>query len=106
MAKTLDLFPSDPKPRTPRVVRMHMVDAGEAPGRMSGWKTAQGAHFKCCRCGHDDDWTFDLTITEIKRGLPCPKCNGDISAKEKSTTPTRRTHSQTHEGSAGRVGRS
>lgn len=67
-----DLF--GPMPRKPRVVRMHAIDHGEAPGLMPGWRTAQGGHFKCSRCGHDAGWLFDLTATEIRRGLPCPVC--------------------------------
>ena len=67
-----DLF--GPVPRKPRVVRMQAIDHGEAPGLMPGWQSAQGGWFKC-RCGHDAGWVFDLTPTEIRRGLPCPVCN-------------------------------
>lgn len=70
-----DLF--GPVPRKPRRFLMHAIDHGEAPGLMPGWKTAQGGHFVCSRCGYDADWLFNLTPTEIRRGLPCPKCNGE-----------------------------
>lgn len=70
--KMTDLF--GPIPRKPRVILMHAIDHGEAPGLMPGWRTAQGGHFKCSRCGHDAGWQFDLTSTEIRRGIPCPVC--------------------------------
>lgn len=72
-----DLFGS--VPRKPRTIRMHAIDAGEAPGKMPGWKTAQGGHFRCERCGHDAGWLFNMNVTEIRRGLPCPNCNKGIS---------------------------
>lgn len=68
----VDLF--GPLPRKPRIKRMHAIDHGEAPGLMPGWHTAQGGHF-VCKCGHDAGWQFNLTPSEIRRGLPCPVCN-------------------------------
>lgn len=72
MARTADLFPIEalpPKPRAPRLWRMHVIDAGI---REDG---AEIAVFKCSRCGHETRWTEFRTITEAKRGLPCPNCN-------------------------------
>lgn len=63
----------------PRRVIMHAVDAGSAGYLMPGWNTDQGAKFKCQRCGHDDGWTFNLSTTEIKRGIPCPHCNAELA---------------------------
>lgn len=73
-----DLF--GPLPSKPRQVRMHAIDTGHAPGLMPGWRTAMGGYFLCQRCGHDDGWSFDMTPTEIRRGLPCPVCNGTEGA--------------------------
>jgi len=28
------------------------------------------------RCGHESDWIDGLTVTEAKRGMSCPECNG------------------------------
>ncbi|WP_378952250.1 hypothetical protein [Mesorhizobium sp. ANAO-SY3R2] len=67
-----DLF--GPIERGRRIVRMHAVDHGLAPSILPGWKTPNGGHFKC-RCGHDAGWLFNLSDTEIRRGLPCPNCN-------------------------------
>lgn len=52
-------------PRKPRQWRMRVADAG------------QGCiQFRCPRCGYDTGWIKDeKTVTENKRGLPCPKCN-------------------------------
>jgi len=73
MIAQLSLFPRPP--RKPRRVIMKSVDQGEAPGKMPGWRTTSGGHFVCQKCGHDDGWSFDMTWSEIMRGLPCPKCN-------------------------------
>lgn len=56
---------------------MGVMDAGEP-----------GCRFRCRRCGHETDWIGvwsvkdgwertdqPLTLTEAKRGVPCPKCN-------------------------------
>lgn len=61
--------------RAPRRVLMKAVDHGQAPGCQPGWRTAEGAHFVCPKCGHDAGWLFDLFPSEIRRGLPCPECN-------------------------------
>lgn len=74
MARQQSLFVKPRRVKSRRVI-MHMTDAGQADGMMPGWRTPQGARFVCGKCGHDDGWTFNLTMTEIKRGLPCPKCN-------------------------------
>lgn len=65
-----------PKPPVRRRAMMHAVDQGTAPGMMPGWRNSNGGHFKCPKCGHDAGWLFDMTDTEIRRGVPCPKCNG------------------------------
>lgn len=56
-------------PRAPRLVRMKVVDAGD-----------KVIHFRCHKCGHDTGWIRDVwTLTENKRGLPCPKCNTEAA---------------------------
>jgi hypothetical protein len=57
-----------PPPRPPRKL-MHMIDAGcnpSGPGDI--------AQFACKRCGHRSEW-IEATVTEIRRGIPCPTCN-------------------------------
>lgn len=56
-------------PRKPRQWRMHVCDAGP------DGETATLVRFKCQRCGHESEWTSMSTVTEAKRGLPCPVCN-------------------------------
>lgn len=72
--EAIDLFGN--RPRRPRRVMMHAVDTGDALGLCGGWRTTAGARFVCSRCGRDDGWSFDLTASELRRGLPCPDCNG------------------------------
>lgn len=55
------LFPS---PKSPRLIRMHASD------HMEG-----GGYFSCSKCGHVEGWLVGLSISEVRRGVPCPKCN-------------------------------
>lgn len=68
-----------PVPRKPPLIRMRAIDHGQAPGLMPGWKTTNGAHFRCWKCRYDAGWLFNMTATETRRGLPCPSCNGVAS---------------------------
>lgn len=65
----VQLFTKEQIPRSKRTKRMHVVDAG----------TDNWVEFKCRHCGHENGWKQfpDKTITELKRGLPCPKCKGE-----------------------------
>lgn len=64
------LFDRSEIPAAKRTVRMRVIDAGHLPGG------AKGIQFECSRCGHDTGWIADEgTISENKRGLPCPSCN-------------------------------
>lgn len=68
-------LPIDQIPARRRIVRMHAVDAGDAPGLQPGWKSPHGGDFVCRRCGHEAGWLFNLSLSEIWRGVPCPVCN-------------------------------
>lgn len=60
-----DRLPIDLPRSRPRIVRMHVADAGHGM-----------IHFRCKRCGHDTGWIVDRwTVTEGNRGIPCPTCN-------------------------------
>jgi hypothetical protein len=52
-----------PKPHKPRQVLMHVSEIGIDVARFS------------CKCGFESDWLI-ATETEIRRGIPCPVCNG------------------------------
>lgn len=66
------LFPKEELPRTrSRRVMMHIINGGcdpLEPGR-------QSYEFKCLKCGHRPGWTAVDSVTEARRGLPCPECN-------------------------------
>lgn len=63
MARTPDMF--EKLPRRKARVLMHVADAGQDMIR-----------FECYVCGHDTGWIPDeITITDAKRGIPCPECN-------------------------------
>lgn len=64
--KTKELFPELAPLPTKRRVMMHHTDAG--PGSPN-W-----AEFVCKRCGWDESYG-DVSEEELRRGIPCPKCN-------------------------------
>ena len=64
MKKTTELFPETKPPRQPRRQFMHYIDAGY-----------RSAVFQCNKCGHKSEWVQGLSISEIKRGQPCPVCS-------------------------------
>lgn len=66
LRKQPDMFPD--APRRKRRVMMHVVDAG-----MCG--DTRIVVFECGGCGHRTKWTEARTVTEDKRGRPCPNCN-------------------------------
>lgn len=62
---TLSIAPA----RRPRRVLMQMTDAGcnpSGPGDI--------AQFACKRCAYQSEWR-QASVAEIRRGIPCPKCN-------------------------------
>lgn len=66
MPRTMQMFE---RPKVPRVVRMHVSDAGH------GDEWDMRVRYQCARCNHETDWTTARTVTEAKRGIPCPNCN-------------------------------
>lgn len=67
MATTL--FPQSDLPRRAPVKRMRVADAGHIPG-------SKGIRFICPHCEYDTGWIADeWTVSENKRGRPCPSCN-------------------------------
>ena len=68
-------FPVLERQRARPMKRMRVVDAGHLPGG------AKGIRFECRRCGHDTGWIPDeWTVSENRRGLPCPQCNAGQQA--------------------------
>lgn len=60
--KQLELLEKSKRAK-PRIL-MHACDVG-----------SDAAQFKCSRCGYVSGWLYGFkTTSEIKRGLPCPKC--------------------------------
>lgn len=55
-------------PRRMRGQLMHVCDAG---GCDSGGLLVQ---MRCAKCDYQSGWLQFHTVTEAKRGLPCPKC--------------------------------
>jgi len=71
MTRTLNMF--GPRPRMKPRKLMYFIDVGACP---SG-DYNNVARFKCKRCDYQSPWIYELKTAQVKRGLPCPKCNGD-----------------------------
>lgn len=74
MSKQSELPGLPPKPKSPRVKRAHMIDAGEGQPDLP-----YGAAFQCSRCGWNSGWWCFDNQAEIRRGLPCPTCNPETN---------------------------
>lgn len=65
-ARQGELLPKPARRMRGQLMRVCDAGGGEGPGCI--------VQMRCKRCGHQSEWlTFD-TVTEAKRGLPCPKC--------------------------------
>lgn len=73
------LFETPKKKRTKPRVLMHVFDAGNCGGCDDG---EHDVCFECRKCGHQTDWVRVRTVTEGRRGVPCPKCNGQETRSE------------------------
>ena len=72
-----DLFGGKP-PRKRRRYLMHVVDATDQLEYFPELKKEGANHvvqFQCFRCQYETDWVGVKTITEGRRGIPCPNCN-------------------------------
>lgn len=68
MKRTLDMFGKPRNPRNPPRVLMHLTDAGHSDEDII-------AKMECAKCGSESGWIKFRTITEVKRGIPCERCN-------------------------------
>jgi hypothetical protein len=66
MPRQAALFPA-PERAAPRRL-MHVCDAGNG-------EEGTLVQFHCARCDHRSEWLRGITVSEAKRGLPCPRCN-------------------------------
>ena len=71
------------KPSAPRVVRAHVVDAGNGPG------PGHWCKFMCSKCGWHSEWQHVENVTEGKRGVPCPVCNALARARGEQETESK-----------------
>jgi len=62
------LFPDLPRSR-PRRILGHVIDAGNSDFGERTWAKLQ------CKNGHIFETHTNMTVTELKRGIPCPVCN-------------------------------
>ena len=72
-----DLFPEAPRHRAKPRKLGHVIDAGHGCGLDDDGSRNHWARLKCVWCDHQWEIHSGHTITELKRGLPCPECNGE-----------------------------
>lgn len=73
MSRLFEMEPEPPKQRQKPRKLMHVIDAG---GGGCGVDTGEHrVRFGCEICKHETEWQTVKTVTEGKRGIPCPKCN-------------------------------
>jgi hypothetical protein len=68
--RQLELLPRPP--RRSRGQLMHVSDAGGGCGADPGLSVI--VTMRCRRCDYDSEWLRFDTVTEARRGLPCPRC--------------------------------
>lgn len=69
------LFSVPPKKRRPPRVMMHVIDAGDPQSYDVAYPDRCLARFQCRRCDWQTNWIAIDTITEARRGVPCPACS-------------------------------
>ena len=67
-ARATDLFPETKVQRAKPRVMAHVFDAGCSC-------ETNLARFECKRCGWQSEWLSVASISDGKRGIPCPTCN-------------------------------
>jgi hypothetical protein len=67
MARQSEMFQKPP--RKSRGQLMHVCDAG------NGEEGKPLVQFECGKCRFRSEWLIVDTVTEAKRGIPCPRCN-------------------------------
>lgn len=78
------LFDQSQAPRRKRVVRTVVIDAGHVDGAKDHL-----VRYECRRCGLDAGWYTVRTVSEGKRGAPCPRCNDEKEDPMTSNKPMR-----------------
>ena len=54
---------------------MHVADAGQVDAGAAEDLGKPLCRMRCARCGEETDWLVFDTVSEAKRGIPCPTCN-------------------------------
>jgi len=73
--KTLDLFPVFKPARAKPRVLMHVSDSVECHTGAADDLGKPMCVMTCKRCSTSSDWLIFDTVSEAKRGIPCPTCN-------------------------------
>lgn len=80
--KTDDLFADLKPPRKAHKKLMHVCDVDD--NRCCDDGSTWSVKLKCHRCGNETDCMEPRTVTQAKRGIPCPVCNAKSDQKSKS----------------------
>lgn len=78
MGRTADMFAELKPPRAKPQKLMHVCDAA---GCCEEDGSGAMVRMECPRCHHETEWLAFRTVTEAKRGIPCPRCNVTSTAR-------------------------
>lgn len=78
------LFPPEQLPRSPRIVRMRVIE--ETMGCGMPEPGEQYVRFQCHKCEAVTDWEYVPSITAARRGIPCHNCNPATDEKNYAGT--------------------
>ena len=74
MTRTPDMFQELKPPRKAPQKLMHVCDVG---GCCEEDGSGEMVRMSCKRCGYESRWLYLGSVTEAKRGKPCPVCNAN-----------------------------
>lgn len=72
MSRTPDMFAELKPPRKTPQKLMHVCDSG---GCCEEDGSGAMVRMQCKRCSYESEWLYLGSVTEAKRGKPCPVCN-------------------------------
>jgi hypothetical protein len=78
--RQLDMFENLRPPRAKPRILMHVTDAGQVHCGREEDLGKPLCRMRCTRCAAESEWLVFDTVTEAKRGIPCPNCNDGSDA--------------------------
>lgn len=68
--------------KPPRQAPRKLMHVSDASGCADEDGSGAMVRMTCRRCDYESEWLYLPTVTEAKRGIPCPKCNSGPQGDE------------------------